>query len=225
MIEKSNFFERIMQIIDYYNIKSINSFAKNYLNYDSSEKINRLKRDNTNPSYEILKDISNKFVDLNMNWLITGKGNMLINDNYSKPLPIATKTDSKTGIPLIPIDAMAGWGKGDNTVMEYECERYVIPMFRDAEFLIRISGTSMIPKFRSGDIVACKKLPLTDLFFQWNKIYVLDTNQGALIKRIKPGSDKQHITCISENKDYDPFELSQEQIHSIALVIGIIRLE
>ena len=85
------------------------------------------------------------------------------------------------GIPLIPIDAMAGFGKGESQVMEHECERYVVSMFRGAEFLIPVKGSSMMPKYNSGDVVACKKLPLNDMFFQWNKVYVLDTNQGALV--------------------------------------------
>ena len=77
MKENSNFFERILQIIEYHNIKSVNSFAKDYLNYDSSEKINRLKDPNKNPSYEILSDISNKFENIDANWLLTGSGEML----------------------------------------------------------------------------------------------------------------------------------------------------
>jgi len=79
--KKNTFFERILFLIDYYGIKNINSLAKDYLNYNSSEKINRLKKDNTYPSYEILIDISNKFEDVNMNWLLTGKGEMLLNSS------------------------------------------------------------------------------------------------------------------------------------------------
>ena len=61
------FFERIQKIIDYYKIKSVNSFAKDYLKYKSSEKINRLKGKNALPSYEILHDISIKFENINPN--------------------------------------------------------------------------------------------------------------------------------------------------------------
>lgn len=77
MNKKSNFFERLLQILDLYGIKTINSFAKDYLNYSSSEKINRLKDETKRPSYEILEDISNKFENIDMNWLVTGRGEML----------------------------------------------------------------------------------------------------------------------------------------------------
>ncbi len=83
----------------------------------------------------------------------------------------------------------------------------------------------MYPKYSSGDIVACKKLSLTDIFFQWNKVYVLDTDQGALIKRVRKGKDDNHIILVSENEKYPPFELSLDHLHAIAIVIGVIRLE
>ena len=190
-------------------------------------------------------DIQTKWIQLivenyphySADWLLTGRGSMLKTD--TTPLmgdqdspkeeddrPVAIHTDNpKEGIPLIPINAMAGAMMGEQTVMEYECERYVVPLFKGAEFLIPVKGSSMYPKYSSGDIVACKRVPMKDLFFQWNKVYVLDTNQGALIKRIKKGSDADHILIVSDNKDYEPFELPIRCINNVAIVIGVIRLE
>lgn len=174
---------------------------------------------------------------INIDWLLTGRGSMLKSEttppmgDQNSPKeeddrPVAIHTDNpKEGIPLIPINAMAGAMMGEQTVMEYECERYVVPLFKGAEFLIPVKGSSMYPKYSSGDIVACKRVPMTDLFFQWNKVYVLDTNQGALIKRIKKGSDAEHILIVSDNKDYEPFELPIRCINNVAIVIGVIRLE
>lgn len=49
------------------------------LGYDQPEKLYRLFRDkNAKPSIDIIEDISNKFDDLNLQWLLTGKGEMLI---------------------------------------------------------------------------------------------------------------------------------------------------
>ena len=150
-----------------------------------------------------------------------------INYEDSTPkTPVATlATQPGEGIPLIPIEAMAGALTSEQTVLEYECERYVVPMFKGADFLIPVKGSSMYPKYSSGDIVACQRVSMSDLFFQWNKVYVIDTNQGALIKRIKPGSDKDHVLIVSDNEKYDPFELPFSAIHAVALVIGVIRLE
>lgn len=132
---------------------------------------------------------------------------------------------SQKGIPLIPVSAMAGAFTSDISVMKYECERYVVPSFEGADFLIPVKGDSMQPTYLSGDLVACQKISLTDIFFQWNKTYVLDTDQGALIKRVCQGSDTDHILLVSDNECYPPFELSLSHLHAIALVRGIIRLE
>ena len=132
---------------------------------------------------------------------------------------------NKIGLPLIPMSAMAGFANGSKEILELECERYVVPNFRGADYLITVKGSSMYPKYNSGDIVACKKLNINDIFFQWNKVYVIDTDQGPLIKRIKKGTDDQHILAVSENADFDPFELHVSKIYSIALVVGCIRME
>lgn len=166
------------------------------------------------------------YKDLNINWLLTGEGNMLRAESEKENIPVAHPSDSPTeGIPLIPISAMAGAFTGEQSVLEYECERFVVPTFKGAEFLISVKGSSMYPKYNSGDIVACKRLPMDDIFFQWNKVYVLDTDQGPLIKRVKPGSDKEHVLIVSDNEHYEPFELPLDRIYHVALVIGVIRLE
>lgn len=186
--------------------------------------------------------------DVSAEWLLTGQGSMLktkctyessprqdvpiIDGKVTKNIPNdqinsvqKVPEGSHEGIPLIPFCAMAGALTGELTALEYECERYVVPAFKGADFMIRISGNSMYPTYMSGDIVACQRVPMTDIFFQWNKPYVLDTAQGAIIKRIKPGGDANHIRIISDNTDYDPYELPLSSINTVALVIGIIRLE
>lgn len=179
----------------------------------------------------VLNKIINYCLDLNPNWLLTGKGEMIKQPPPVMPLlkdeqgSESAAVPDNDGIPLIPIEAMAGFGTDNSaTVMEYECEKYFVPDFKGAEFLIQVKGSSMYPKYSSGDIVACKKLPL-DTFFQWNKVYVIDSEQGVLIKRIKRGEDKDHIVLVSENDRYEPFELHRKDIQSLAIVIGVIRLE
>ena len=187
--------------------------------------------------------------DINIEWLLTGRGNMLkgsekdssaegkdknIDKHEQSTISIDLGTcaqqlsytdNAVKGIPLIPLSAMAGAFTGDTSVMEYECERYVIPAFKGADFLIQVKGDSMQPTYYSGDLVACERVPLNDIFFQWNKTYVLDTKQGPLIKRIMPGSDSEHILIVSDNNNYPPFELSKDQFYGVALVRGIVRLE
>lgn len=82
----------------------------------------------------------------------------------------------------------------------------------------------MEPKYFSGDYVACQMVYLSDLFFQWGKVYVIDTRQGVLLKRVKRGPSKESIMLISENSNYDPVELPITDIYHIALVRGLVRI-
>lgn len=75
----STFFNRLMQISDYNGFKSLNDFALKGLKYDSSSKLNRLKDKNKKSSIDILEDITNKFQDIDLHWLLRGKGKMLKN--------------------------------------------------------------------------------------------------------------------------------------------------
>lgn len=181
----------------------------------------------------ITEDVITKFFttypNVSIVWLMTGKGEMLNHTELSEAttdIPVAHHTDDpKEGIPLIPLEAMAGELTGELPVLEYECERYVVPVFKGADYLIPVKGSSMYPKYSSGDIVACQRVPMSNLFFQWNKVYVINTNQGPLIKRIKPGNTPDHVLIVSDNEKYDPFELPLSAIYSVSLVIGVIRLE
>ncbi|HEX8269799.1 MAG TPA: hypothetical protein VF581_07895 [Flavobacterium sp.] len=68
-----NFYGRLLQLAKNKGFKNINDFALNGLKYDSSSKLSRLKDPNKKPSVEILEDISNKFEDVDLHALITGR--------------------------------------------------------------------------------------------------------------------------------------------------------
>ena len=137
--------------------------------------------------------------------------------------------DAVVSLPLIPLDAVAGLPGNDNDgVFLNDCERYTVPEFsaKGAQYLIRVSGTSMLPKYNNGDILACRKIDEIT-FFQWGKVYVMDTRQGALVKKVFPDDNNpDNILCVSENKeDFPPFTLPKSEIRSISIVVGVIGVE
>lgn len=132
-------------------------------------------------------------------------------------------------LPLIPLDAVAGMPTDDNDGVLFDnCERYTIPEFsaKGAQYLIRVSGTSMLPKYNNGDILACRRIDEIT-FFQWGKVYVMDTRQGALVKKLFPDkSNPDNVLCVSENKsEFPPFSLPKEEIRSLSIVVGVIGVE
>lgn len=182
----------------------------------------------------ITEDIMAKFIatypEVNIKWLISGEGSMINGEEAPhKGISVAKKTSSSLdGIPLIPIEAVAGFGNGDQAGVCYEdCERYSIPEFKDrgVEFLIRVSGSSMYPKYANGDILACKKIHEI-LFIQWGKVHIVETaSQGPLVKRIFE-NDAKTVRLVSDNKEnYPPFVIPKSDIRSLSIVLGVVRLE
>ena len=68
-------------IIDYYQVTP-NEFSK-LLGFDRADKIYYILNGKFYPSFEILLAITNKFVNVSMDWLITGKGQMLHQEKKS----------------------------------------------------------------------------------------------------------------------------------------------
>lgn len=162
-------------------------------------------------------------IDISARWLLSGEGEMLLEEKEDKPKLIPS--NPQEGIPLIPASAMAGALLGFQEIDHSELTFYKIPSFRGAEYLISIRGDSMIPKYLSGDLVACRNVPLNNLFFQWGKTYVLDTEQGALIKRVERAEEEGSVLLVSENPNYKPFSIPISEIYHIAMIVGVIRGE
>ena len=136
----------------------------------------------------------------------------------------APKQEKDGRIPLVPFEAVAGPGTmvfSDEQIDDY----YMVREFKSADFLIRVKGDSMSPKYIGGDLVACKAVNDV-LFFQFGRVYVLYTkSQGVLIKRVQPSKKEDCILCVSENEKYAPFNVPKEDITGVALVCGSISLE
>lgn len=142
--------------------------------------------------------------------------------------PVVKKTQEageKQGIPLYPIEVITNAPGKDVSIYNAEgC--YFIPEFKTAgaEFIIRVKGASMYPKYSSGDLIGVRKI--NDLaFFQWGKVYLLDTEQGPLIKRLFPHNSSDYIICHSDNDAYPRFEIPRSSIRNIYIAIGVVRFE
>lgn len=182
------------------------------------------------PSYDVLYKICAN-ANINPTWLLTGKGSMLTEERgeEKEALPVSegVSTDLKP-IPLVTEKAAAGFGNNSFAICKDDVkDYYIIPKFRfsNVDFMIEVSGLSMYPHFKSGDVIACTILRDAK-FIQWNRCHVIATrDQGILVKRIMPGKQEDCYLIVSDNKDYPPFELPTSEITGIALVVGCVSLE
>ena len=181
-----------------------------------------------NVSKNLLDKVCIAFPELNRIWLLTGEGSMLRNNNSENNETYENNETNNHTLPLIPIAAVAGFNGLDLPgVPLAQCPQYSIPDFieQKAEYLIRVSGSSMYPKYSSGDILACRRIQEIT-FIQWGKIYVIDSQQGAMVKRLFEIPDNpEQILCQSDNPKYPPFKLPKSEIRSLSIVVGVIRME
>lgn len=164
-------------------------------------------------SREKVEYIAQVFPDLNSVWVLTGETCML---NSDRKQPIETR-------PRILYTASAGsLTNALKGITPEECEQIPrIMAFPDYDFTIMIKGNSMEPKYEGGDEVACKRVDNTS-FIQWGKVHVMDTAQGIVIKRVYEDGDK--IRCVSYNPEYPDFSIDKNEIYSMSLVVGLLRM-
>lgn len=169
-------------------------------------------------------------------WLLTGQGDMLVKNDVQQN--VETKREAIPAmegipsdiapIPLVTEHAAAGFGNDCFSIQESDVkDYYIIPKFRfnHVDFMIEVSGISMYPHFKSGDVIACTILHEAK-YIQWNRCHVIATrDQGILVKRIMPSEKEGCFKIVSENKDFPPFDLPKEDITGLALVVGCVSLE
>lgn len=135
-----------------------------------------------------------------------------------------TEQPQEVLVPLLPTSARAGTlADFAQTVTEYDCERIISPV-KGADYAIQVTGDSMAPEYEPGCQVLIKKI-FEDQFVEWGKTYVLDTSNGAVVKKIFPTEDPSVIECRSVNPQYPPFRVKCEHIHGWYRVLMILALK
>lgn len=175
-------------------------------------------RNTKNISAEVLGEIVRIYSDLNLEWVLSGKGQML-----KQPVDTSLRKTIRETRPRIPMNAAAGSvSEALQGVKVEDCEQLpIVEAFSKYNYTLFVKGDSMEPEFHSGDELACLQIAKPS-FIQWGRYHVLDTSQGVLVKRIYEDGD--YILCKSEASDlYQDFRIPKSEIYNIALVIGMLR--
>lgn len=142
---------------------------------------------------------------------------MLISDPESIPQPDT--------VPLIPSSAFAGGVSGfsPDGITLSQCERVPTPV-PGAQFAITITGRSMEPDYHDGSLAYLRAIN-PDTFIPWGHTVVLDTENGAFIKKIYPDpEDTAYIWARSINPDYPPLHIPVNSIYRIFRVLATSRI-
>ena len=156
--------------------------------------------------------IREKFPDLNIGWLLTGEGEML-------------KEATDVTIPShrirywVDVDATAGGVTQFDDMMSSQYIDLAIPEFRDCTDAVNLYGDSMLPLYKSGQIIILKEWK--ESFIDYENVYLVVTKKGnRMVKYLRKGSDADHVLCVSENKEFDSFEILMDDILRLYLVKG-----
>ncbi len=173
-----------------------------------------------NLSRGMIARIKEQYPMLNVDWLLTGNGEMLKDGNNG-----SVSSETPSTIPLIPASAFAGKvdGFAPETLSHEECEK-ITSLVPGAELAIPITGDSMEPDYPNGSIAYIKRINEAS-FIPWGHTVVMDTENGAFIKRIYPDSeDDGYVWGKSVNPDYPPMHIPKTSIFRIFRVLGTSRI-
>lgn len=162
-------------------------------------------------SQDNISKILNIYQDLDANWLMTGRGEMLMSN---------INIDVKT-LPILNIDNV----KSNFRINSLKPNKFVAADLSYADFLLEVNNKINLHKYKNGDLLACKKVDIKDIFFQWNNIFIIDTKLGVWVKKLMKGKDSNHLYILSENPNHDSFEIRVSEINSVAVVLGVVKLE
>lgn len=212
-------FQLIIEELLLYLKSNPNRLAKD-LGYKSNVKIQHIKSGRNSISVEVANDIVRKFPEINYNWLLTGEGEMLnkADDNEN--------SNDKEGMEVLLLPVSAEGGRLDNfstQVLAEDCETVISPI-KGVDFAMTVTGDSMFPEYPSGSRVLVKKIN-EKAFIDWGRVYVLDTCNGTVIKKIMPSEYEGKIRCESINPEYPPFEVCFDDIFGMYRVLMCMSLK
>ena len=159
-------------------------------------------------------------------WLLTGEGSMLVENSPSEVKKTSSDVENTTSeeklkqIPVLPIAAQGG-SLNDFTlsVRMYDCEWMASPN-PNADFAIEVAGESMMPEYPPGARVFIKRIN-ERAFIEWGEVFVLDTENGIVLKQVHPADDENFIRCVSINPNYAPFNIPKASIFGMYIVLGV----
>ena len=147
--------------------------------------------------YRELDSVAKGAVESLLDYLYKNKISVQKTRTYNKPT---------RRIPYYLLPASAGVGEymesGDRDVIDIPD----IPMYEDVNFAVRVSGDSMEPEYKNGDVVLIVEQPMLD----YGDIGLFMLNNEGYIKKY----DRKGL--VSLNKQYDPIKISDYDVFKVS---------
>ena len=189
------------------------------------------------------REVSNEMIykatelfEFNPSFLFTGNGPQFIDYGEIFDLPMEDEMDSpviavvtdeigEERIVHVPVEAQAGYGQQlHDPVFLKDLPTFTLPGIqfnRGSYRCFDIAGDSMEPTLFAGDKVVCSFVEPHNFSssIRNNYVYVVITNDGVVIKRLKNNIKQNNtISLISDNSYYSHYDLHIDEIKEIWMV-------
>ncbi len=151
--------------------------------------------------------------DMNRVWLITGDGEMLVDEE-----------NKASFIPLINIDSVGGMLSSKEEELERE---RLVPFERamPGDIAVYQLGEGMMPTIPAGSIMHIRQVEEWEKYIGYGNIYVVVLRDGRRITKEISRYDadaKNYVLCVSHNKNYPPEPLPRDMIETVWKVVGVV---
>ncbi|HRO08601.1 MAG TPA: S24 family peptidase [Saprospiraceae bacterium] len=207
--------------------------------------LSEMEKGRKNVSYNTLMSIISNYSNINIDWLLTGRGDMMYNIDQDictpnfvhlidekihlsgKKLPEIGEVEEGREIPFYgdAVYATISPVFDDEVTMQPYAFRK-IPMFTQADGAVLVKGHSMKGYINHGDWVVIRRVTNKE-FIIYGEPYLIITKSDnyKTVKFIKQHMDADdYITLVPYNIDqFEPQDIPKSEIHELYSIVGLFR--
>ena len=181
--------------------------------------------------------VINKLADVDLNWLLTGRGNPTHRANHVDSgladgevqllhTPRASEALNDRSVPLYDVTAAANLRTLFTNKHQFVLGQIIIPNVPSCDGAVYVSGDSMYPLLKSGDIVGYKEIRSLDNII-YGEMYLvafdLDGDEYLTVKYINRSDREDCIKLVSYNQYHSPQDIPVKSVTALAIVKFSIR--
>lgn len=161
----------------------------------------------------------------NIGWLTDGVGDWLNTNAEFVSDSVGNYGRVVETRPRLPWKAMSGGGLRAYYAGEFrnQCEeRNIFELFPAYQFSVTVDTNDMSPTLRYGDIIACNEVSID--YIIWGGVYLIDTDGGAMIRRVYEADEKNKLKLIAENEKCPAMYFEKKKVSGIYKIVGSVRV-
>ena len=184
----------------------------------SQRTLNRQVNDTTAIGYDVLSLFAEAYPDLNMDWVVTGEGEMFkLDKSVSIFLPenLPKQVGKLYLAPIYESYPVSAGNMGLSAVRDDKPDGYAYTAMPGVIFF-PVVGCSFEPIIKAGNYIGTVKVDSWDRV-DTEKIYFILTREERMIKRLRVDkSDNNILWCVSPN--FQEFKIMKEDVIEISHV-------